>query len=147
MLAMDFKLSPNCNSGIFVRTLPLTPWNDGNVGYYGIEVALDAAEGTGYHHTGALYDLVRPSRNAMKPIGEWNHIEVTCDRNLIAVAVNGETVTRMNLDEWTTPNKRPDGSDHKFAIAYKQHPRWGYIGLQDHGAPVWFKNIKIRPLP
>ena len=31
-------------------------------------------------------------------------------------------------------------------IAYKEHPRSGYIGLQDHGSPCWFKNIKIKPL-
>ena len=34
----------------------------------------------------------------------------------------------------------------KFDVAYKDHPRTGYIGLQDHGSPCWFKNIKLRPL-
>ena len=29
----------------------------------------------------------------------------------------------MDLDEWTEPNKRPDGTDHKFDVAYKDHPR------------------------
>ena len=52
----------------------------------------------------------------------------------------------MDLDEWTTPNRRPDGSEHKFDVAYKDHPRSGYIGLQDHGSPCWYKNIKIKPL-
>ena len=71
---------------------------------------------------------------------------VTCDRNRIEVELNGEKVTRMDLDEWTRPNLRPDGTRHKFDIAYKDHPRKGYIGLQDHGSPCWFKNIKLRPL-
>ena len=35
---------------------------------------------------------------------------------------------------------------HKLDVAYKDHPRTGYIGLQDHGSPCWFKNIKLRPL-
>jgi hypothetical protein len=52
----------------------------------------------------------------------------------------------MDVDQWTKPNLRPDGTQHKFDIAYKDHPRSGYIGLQDHGAPCWFKNIKIKPL-
>ena len=52
----------------------------------------------------------------------------------------------MDLDEWTEKNKRPDGSAHKFDIAYKSHPREGYIGLQDHGQDCWYKNIKIQPL-
>ena len=36
---------------------------------------------------------------------------------------------------------------HKFEFAYRDHPRTGTIGLQDHGSPCWFKNIKLRPLP
>jgi hypothetical protein len=65
---------------------------------------------------------------------------------LIEVELNGEKVTRMDLDQWTKPNERPDGTKHKFDIAYKDHPRKGYLGLQDHGSPCWFKNIKIKPL-
>lgn len=145
-LALDFKLSRGCNSGIFVRTFPLTPRPGKDVGFNGIEIALDDTTAAGYHDTGAIYDLVPPKKNAMKPIGEWNHIVITCDRAKITVALNGETVTRMDLDEWTAPNKRPDGSDHKFDIALKNHPRRGYIGLQDHGSPCWFRNIKLREL-
>ena len=52
----------------------------------------------------------------------------------------------LNLDEWTEPNKRPDGSPHKFDVAYKNHPREGYIGLQDHGSNCWYRNIKLRVL-
>ena len=98
------------------------------------------------HDTGAIYDLVKPAKNAMKPVGEWNHMVITCDKNLITVELNGEKVNRMDLDEWTEPNKRPDGSAHKFDIAYKDHPRKGYIGLQDHGQDCWYKNIKLLPL-
>jgi alpha-3'-ketoglucosidase len=145
-LALDFKLSRGCNSGIFVRTFPLTPRPGKDVGFNGIEIALDDTTSAGYHDTGAIYDLVPPTENAMKPIGEWNHMLITCDRGKIAVELNGETVTRMDLDEWTAPNKRPDGTDHKFDIAYKNHPRRGYIGLQDHGSPCWFRNIKLREL-
>ena len=97
-------------------------------------------------HRCALYDLVKPSRNAMKPAGEWNHLEVTCDGPRIVVAINGEVVTRMDLDQWTEPNRRPDGSEHKFDVAYKDHPRSGYIGLQDHGSDCRYKNIKLRPI-
>jgi alpha-3'-ketoglucosidase len=146
ILSLDFKLSKGCNSGIFIRTFPLTPRPGKDVGFNGIEVALDDTTGAGYHDTGAIYDLVKPAKNALKPVGEWNHMEITCDRNLISVKLNGENVTRMDLDQFTEPNKRPDGTPHKFDVAYKEHPRRGYIGIQDHGSPCWFKNIKIRPL-
>lgn len=145
-LALDFKISPKCNSGIFIRTFPLTPRPGKDVGFNGIEIAVDDTKTNGFHDTGAIYDLVTPSKNAMKPAGKWNHMVVTCDRNTIAVELNSEVVTRMDLDEWTEANRRPDGSQHKFDVAYKTHPRKGYIGLQDHGSDCWYRNIKLRPL-
>jgi hypothetical protein len=145
-LSLDFKISPKCNSGIFIRTFPLTPRPGKDVGFNGIEIAIDDTKTAGFHDTGAIYDLVKPTRNAMKPAGEWNHMSITSDRSRIAVELNGETVTQMNLDEWPCPNKRPDGTDHKFDVAYKNHPRKGYLGLQDHGSDCWYKNIKLLPL-
>ncbi|HEY3968574.1 MAG TPA: DUF1080 domain-containing protein [Planctomycetaceae bacterium] len=145
-LALDFRISKKCNSGIFIRTFPLTPRPGKDVGFNGLEIAIDDTQEAGFTDTGALYDLVKPKRNAMKSVGEWNHIVVTCRDNIIEIELNGEAVTRMDLDEWTEPNKRPDGSQHKFDIAYKNHPRKGYIGLQDHGGDCWYKNIKLLPL-
>ncbi|MFL5244912.1 MAG: DUF1080 domain-containing protein [Gemmataceae bacterium] len=146
ILACDFKISKDCNSGIFVRTSPLKPRPGLDSGYNGIEIQILDSKTAGFHDTGAIYDLVKPTKNAMKPVGEWNHMIITCDKNLITVELNGERVNRMNLDEWTEKNKRPDDTPHKFDIAYKNHPRKGYIGLQDHGADCWFKNIKLKPL-
>lgn len=146
VLALDFKISKGCNSGVFIRTGSLKPRAGKDVGFNGIEVAIDDTRGAGFYDTGALYDLVKPAKAAMNPVGEWNHMQISCNNNLIEVMLNGSTVTRMNLDEWTKPNVRPDGSPHKFDVAYKEHPRSGYIGLQDHGSPCWFKNIKIKPL-
>src|ERR1043165_2009159 len=77
VLATDFKISPHCNSGIFVRTGTLTPRPGKDVGFNGIEIAIDDTLTAGYVDTGAIYDLSKPTRNAMRPIGEWNHIEIT----------------------------------------------------------------------
>lgn len=147
VLALDFKISKGCNSGIFLRTASLTPRPGRDVGFNGLEIAIDDTSTHGYHDTGALYDLAAPSRNAMKPVGEWNHIEITVDGSRILVVLNGQPVTRVDLNEFVMANRRPDGSEHKFDVAYKDHPRTGYIGLQDHGSPCWYKNIKLRPLP
>jgi hypothetical protein len=146
VLALDFKISSHCNSGILFRTSPLKSYPGKDVGYNAIEMQIFDSSEAGFYDTGALYDLVKPSRNAMKPVGEWNHAEITCDRNKIAVRLNGEDVSSMDLDQWTQPFTRPDGSKHKFHFAYKYRPRSGYIGLQDHGADCWFKNIKLKPL-
>jgi hypothetical protein len=146
VLSLDFKISKKCNSGIFVRTSSLTPRKGKDVGFNGVEVAIDDTTTAGFHDTGAIYDLVKPKKNAMKSAGEWNRIVITSDKSVLTVELNGEKVTRMDFDEWPMPNTRPDGSMHKFDIAYKDHPRKGYIGLQDHGSPCWFKNVKIKPL-
>jgi len=146
LLSLDFKITNKCNSGIFVRVASLEPRPGKDVGFNGIEISIDDTKGAGYHDTGAIYDLVKPVKNAMKPAGEWNHIEIACQENRIEVVLNGEPVTRADLELFNEPNQRPDKSAHKFDIAFKDHPKSGYIGLQDHGSPCWFKNIKLKPL-
>ena len=146
VLKLDFMVSKDCNSGVFVRTFPLTAKEGFDVGFNGIEMQILDSPAVDYHCGGAIYDLVKPAKNAMKPAGEWNRAEITCDDNEIKVVLNGETVAAMDLDEWTEEYKRPDGTKHKFPTAFKDHPRRGYIGLQDHGSPCWFKNVKLLPL-
>jgi hypothetical protein len=145
-LTCDFKVTPQCNSGIFVRTYPLTPRKGKDVGYNGIEVAIDDGIKEGYHATGAIYDLSPVLVDATKPTGQWNHIDIVCNGPRISVELNGKVVNTIDLDQFTQPNLRPNGTQHKFDVAYKDHPRHGYIGLQDHGSPCWFKNIKLREL-
>src|SRR3954471_10586615 len=90
VLSLDFKISKKCNSGIFIRTYSLKPRPGKDVGFNGLEVAIDDTKGAGYHDTGAIYDLVKPSREMRKPVSAWNHIVVTCNKNLIEVELNGE---------------------------------------------------------
>jgi hypothetical protein len=146
LLSLDFKITNRCNSGVFVRTASLTPRPGKDVGFNGIEVAIDDTKGAGYHDSGAIYDLVKPLKNAMKPAGQWNHMEIACIGHHLEVVLNGEPVTRADLGAFTQAYKRPDGSAHKFDVAYTNHPPSGYIGLQDHGSPCWFKNIKLKPI-
>ena len=146
ILSLDYKISEKCNSGVFVRTSPLEPYPGKDVGWNGIEVQIMDSPTADYYDTGAFYDLVKPSKQAQKPVGEWNHMEITCKGPLLEVVLNGEKVNRIDLDAFTEPYKRPDGSAHKFDRAMKDQPRKGYLGLQDHGADCWYKNIKLKPL-
>ncbi|MHC5119846.1 MAG: family 16 glycoside hydrolase, partial [Planctomycetota bacterium] len=59
---------------------------------------------------------------------------------------NNEPVLNIDLDDWTEAQKNPDGTKNKFNVAYKDLPRKGYIGLQDHGFKVWYRNIRIKEL-
>jgi 3-keto-disaccharide hydrolase len=142
VLKCDVKMSqPDCNSGVFVRTGDL---NDPV--YSGLEVQVSSSTKPGRNNFGSIYDLVAPSKDATNGPGEWDTIEIRCEGPHVTASVNGEEVATINCDEWDQPGKRPDGSTHKFGKAIKDFPREGYIGLQDHGHDVWFKNIKIKPL-
>lgn len=146
ILSLDYKCSPGANSGIFLRQFPLKPPKGLMIYECGIEVQiLDILE-TPMHDSGAIYDLVPAAVDARNPTGEWNTMVITADGPNISVVFNGQHVAAINLDEFTEKNKRADGSEHKFNVAFADHPRTGYIGFQDHGDDVWFKNVKIKTL-
>jgi hypothetical protein len=132
------------NSGIFLRWSDLKdPVNTG------IEIQVIDSYGKATpdkHDCGAIYDIIAPSKQACKAPGEWNTAVITCHRNLISVEVNGQKVAEMDLDKWTTAGMNPDRTKNKFKFAYKELPRRGHIGLQDHGGRVWYRNIKIKML-
>ena len=67
----------------------------------------------------------------------------------IQIASDGlysKNVLEADIDDWTTANKNPDGTKNKFKTALKDLPRTGHLGLQYHGHPVWFRNIKLKKL-
>ena len=143
VLRCEFKVSPGANSGVFVRTADR---NDPVQRGFEIQIHDSAGKPPTKHSCGALYDAVAPSVEASRPAGEWNHLEITADGPSIKVALNGKPIIDADLNRWTEAGKNPDGTKNKFARALKDFPRAGYIGLQDHNAPVWFRNIRIKKL-
>ena len=138
---LDLEYKTSGNSGVFIRTDE--PKNNVQTG---IEIQIDNPGSTDRHGVGAIYDLVAPSKNAAKA-GEWNHYVITAQRAKITVELNGEVVSTMDLERWSKAGKNPDGSGNKFKKALKDWKREGHIGLQDHGAQVAYRNIRIKPLP
>jgi hypothetical protein len=135
-------VSPNANSGIFFRTGDLK-----DIVQTGMEVQVhETGDGNPRGVNGAIYDVLIPKKQNQTHAGEWNHYTITCRANRIFVVHNGEQIIDMDLNQWTEPHKNPDGTKNKFKTAYKDMPREGHIGFQDHGQPVWFRNLKIREL-
>jgi len=144
ILDLEFKLAEKTNSGIFLRTADIK-----DPVQTGIEVQVFDSYGKskpGRHDCGAVYDCMAPVKNMVKRPGEWNRCTITCLENKIYVVLNGRQVIDMDLNLWTEPHKNPDGTKNKFKTALKDKPRFGHIGFQDHGHPVWYRNIKIKPL-
>jgi hypothetical protein len=140
-ISLQYKTSKKANSGLFFRTDPKNAVQGG----FEIQIASPGIY-SGKHIVGSLYDAKEPMVAAGKPDGEWNIMEVTCKGSLIKVVLNGKPVIDLNIDDWKEPRKNPDGSKNKFKTALKDLPKTGHFGLQYHGQPVWFRNIKITPL-
>lgn len=138
---------PSCNSGIFFRVEePKDPVNTG------FEIQVMSGKKTGKHEFGAIYDLVSTTKNAGKETGQWNSVEIKCAGPNISVKVNGEEVAAIDCEKFDKPGYCPDGQKHKYVLkgkprAVKDFARTGYLGFQDHGHKVWYKNVKVLELP
>ncbi|NCF12661.1 MAG: DUF1080 domain-containing protein [Verrucomicrobiaceae bacterium] len=140
-LTLEYKTSKECNSGVFFRTDPKNPVQDG------MEIQI-ASPGLyrGKHVVGALFDAKEPVSQNSKPDGEWNTFHLTCIGSRLIATINGRKVQTADLNAWVTPNQNPDGSKNKFNRALKDFSRNGHIGLQYHGQDISFRNITMQRL-
>ncbi|TWU30869.1 3-keto-disaccharide hydrolase [Novipirellula artificiosorum] len=147
VLKCDVKMPESCNSGIFLRVE-----DPANPVHTGFEIQVASGTGTSCHDFGAIYDLVPTTKNVSKGPGTWNRVEIKCLGPNISVTVNDELVCQMNADEFDLPGERAIDGDHKYKLdgksrVIKDFARTGLLGFQDHGHPVWYKNVKVLPLP
>jgi len=147
-LSIDWKTSKMGNSGIFynVREVP------GQAIYYAApEVqVLDNVDATDNkidsHLAGSLYDMLAADPKTVKPAGEWNTIVISVRDGKVIHTQNGVKVVEYTL--WTPEwNTLVANSKFKTFPGFKEGiAKEGYLGLQDHGYAIWFRNIKIREL-
>ena len=148
-LSIDWKADKMANSGIFynVKEVPGKP-----IYYAAPEIQiLDNENATdnkiASHLAGSLYDMLPADPKTVKPAGQWNNIVVRVKDGNVTHIQNGVEVVRYTL--WTPEwDKMVENSKFKgdFFGFRNGIPKEGYIGLQDHGYAVWFRNIKIREL-
>jgi hypothetical protein len=138
VLRLEYKISPRGNSGIFVRA-PVV----GRCSQIGMEIQIrdDRGRDPSSSSAGALYKIMAPARSVSKPAMEWNDIEISCRGKRVVTTMNGEQLYHVDLDD--------DELNARLADDFKAsgRRRFGHIGLQNHGKPVWFRNIRIKPLP
>lgn len=138
---LDLEFKTEGNSGIFIRTD-----NPRDCVQTGIEIQVYLPAGNPSKNScGAIYNCVAPSKE-MSKAGQWNQITIKALDNQLSVTMNGEQIAEMDLNRWTEPRKNPDGSKNKFRTALKDFKREGHIGLQEHGANVSYRNVRIKPL-
>jgi hypothetical protein len=136
----DFKLTQNANNGVGIRA-PL----EGDAAYMGMELQILDDSGPmytslepGQYHS-SIYKVVPAKRGSLKPVGQWNHEEVTAIGRHIKIVVNGKVTVDADLNKVTDP--------HILA----EHPGMlrdrGHVGFLGHGpTEVQFKEIYLRDL-
>jgi len=146
-LSLEWKLDTGGNSGIIFYVNEDAKYE--NTYFTGLEMQVldnerhkDAQ--INKHRAADLYDLVSSSPETVKPAGEWNKAEIISNNGVLEFRLNDTKVLSTTLwdDNW---KKMVAGSK------FKQWPDFGTyksgkIALQDHGDPVWYRNIKIRKL-
>ena len=147
-LKFSWKISPGGNSGVFYHVVEGPAYK---APYYtGPEYQVIDQLGFGqplekWQSIAGDYAMYEPDfEGVVKPAGEWNESRIIFSEAGASYWLNGkQTVAFVPYSEdWKTrrnSGKWNDFPDYKIA-------RKGLIALQDHGDPVWFKNIKIRPL-
>ncbi len=147
-LSIDWKASKSANSGIFfnIREVPGKP-----IYYAAPEIQVldnvDASDNkVDSHLAGSLYDMIAADPSTVNPAGEWNTIHIQVQDGSVTHTQNGVKVVEYTL--WT-----PEWDELVNNSKFKNFPGFsegiakeGFIGLQDHGYAVWFRNIKIREL-
>jgi len=144
-LSLEWKIEKSGNSGIFYRGV-----EDSSAIYWSapeMQILDNAGHSDGKNPSrtaGSNYDLHTPVRDVTKPLGEWNEARILAKGAHVEHWMNG--VKLLEYELWS-----PDWEARVKASKFAPHPSYGrakkgHIGLQDHGNPVWFRNIKIRPL-
>lgn len=145
VLELEWKIAPGGNSGIFfhVDEEHDTVWQTGPE----MQILDDELHPDGQDprtSAGANYALHPAPRGVVRPAGEWNHARLVVDGDRVRHELNGELVCEYRLwsDAW-----RALVAASKFAGMPDYGMRkTGSIALQDHGDPVWFRNIRLLPL-
>jgi hypothetical protein len=149
-LSLEWKVSEGGNSGIFylAQEKPDQPiWKSApEMQILDNERHPDAKLGVdGNRMAGSLYDLIPGKPDVVKPAGEWNEVKVMVYKGTVVHTVNGVNVLEYHL--WTPEwNTMCANSKFKDFTDFVNTTTEGYIGLQDHGDDVWFRNIKIKEL-
>jgi len=127
-LDLEFKFGKGGNSGVFLRVND--PSSQVNSGFEVQILDTHGKENITAHDCGGVIGAAAPSKNMVKPAGQWNRYVITCVGNDLKVEFNGEEVIDLDLSK-----------SH-----LKDRPAEGYIGFQDEAKPVWYRNVRIKEL-
>lgn len=151
VLDFEFKNAEGTNSGVIVYGSDLEDWIPNSVE---IQIADDYSkqwsEAPSTWQCGAVFGRLAASERRVKRSGKWNRYTIIAQAHMIEVILNGKKVTQLDMSQWTSAKRNPDGSEIPSWLSkpLAELPTKGYIGFQGKhaGAPVYFRNIRVREL-
>ncbi len=142
---LEWKIDPGSNSGIMYRVSDGmdAPWLTGPE-YQILDDETHADGKSPKTSAAALYGLYAASEPAAKPVGEWNETRIVVQGNSVEHWLNGKKVVEAQIgsDDWLMSVTR---SKFRTMKRFGKNSD-GHIVLQDHGDPVWFRNVRIKKL-
>lgn len=134
-LRFDWKVAKGCNSGVYYRP-----------GQYEYQL-LDNANSTYGENprscAGALYFCMGPTKDVVRPFGQWNEGRIICKGTVIQHWLNGEKVVDFDYTD-------PRWAAEVKLVSYRGtdlSKRGGELWLQDHGEEVAFRHLRWRKIP
>jgi Domain of Unknown Function (DUF1080) len=150
ILDLEFRNDKDTNSGVIVHTSDKGNWIPNSVE---VQIADDHGKWGKENPTfrcGAVFGHQKAAAMAVKQPGEWNRYTISCIGPKITVVLNGQVVNEFDMTKYTDAKKNPDGSDVPpwLSKAKATLPLEGHIGFQGKhaGAPIYFRNIRIKEL-
>lgn len=151
MLDLEFQTADGTNSGVIVHASDMEEWIPHSVE---IQIADDYSKewskADPTWQCAAVFGHKAATKRTVKHPGEWNHYTITCIDRKIYIVLNGELVNTFDMSLYTSAKKNPDGSDIPSWLSnpLSEIPLTGHIGFQGKhaGAPIYFRNIKIKEL-
>ena len=168
-LTLEWKISEGGNSGIFylAQEVMTKDPTTGENRYEPIYVSApeyqvldnerhpDAKLGEdGNRQSASLYDMIPAKPQNAKPAGEWNTAKIMVYQGTVVHYQNDKKVLEYHLwtNQWTDMLQGCKFSQAAWPIAFELlnncggENHEGYIGFQDHGNDVWYRNIKVKEL-
>lgn len=156
---VEWKVAKGANSGIFYFIQEVKGENASQSApesqVLDNENHPDAKAGeNGNRKSSSLYDLIPANPQNAKPYGKWNKTKIRCIKGEVTHFQNDEPVVKYRLwtPEWKQMLDNSKFSKDNNPLAYELllncggKIREGFIGFQDHGDDVWFRNIRIKVL-
>lgn len=151
ILDLEFKNADSTNSGVIVHASDIKEWIPHSVE---IQIADDYSEKwskvTPSWQCAAIFGHQAATKRTVKKPGEWNHYTITCVDKNIWVVLNDELVNVCDMSLYTSSKTNPDGTEipEWLSNPMASLPLHGHIGFQGKhaGAPIYFRNIKVKEL-